>query len=126
MVESSLARRNPTASGSSTVRPQPGMIPTRAWVSANRARSDATRKSQASASSKPPVMATPLIGADDRVSACPGTGPWLHGLRRGAGLRAGTAGRQLLQVDARAERGVGAGEHDGREVVARVEVAQRS
>ena len=52
---------NPTASGSSTVRPQPGMIPTRAWVSANRARSDATRKSQASASSNPPVIATPLM-----------------------------------------------------------------
>ena len=61
MVDSSLARRTPTASGSRTVRPQPGMIPTRAWVSAKRARSEATRKSHASASSKPPVMATPLI-----------------------------------------------------------------
>ena len=74
MVESSLARRNPTASGRSTVSPQPGMIPTRAWVSAKRARSDATRKSQASASSKPPVMATPLIAPITGVSMS-GNGP---------------------------------------------------
>ena len=61
MADSSRARRTPTASASSTVRPHPGMMPTRAWVSANRARSDAIRKSQLRASSKPPVMATPLI-----------------------------------------------------------------
>ena len=41
--------------------PHPGMMPTRAWVSAKRARSDATRKSQVSATSKPPVTAAPLM-----------------------------------------------------------------
>jgi hypothetical protein len=57
----SRARRTPMAWGSSTVSPQPGITPTRVWVSPNLARSDATRKSQLSASSKPPVTATPLI-----------------------------------------------------------------
>ena len=47
--------------GSSTVSPHRGWTPTRAWVSAKRARSDATRKSQLRASSSPPVTATPLI-----------------------------------------------------------------
>ncbi len=42
-------------------RPQPGVMPTRAWVSANRALVEAISTSQARASSKPPVMATPLI-----------------------------------------------------------------
>src|SRR5215207_9910614 len=56
----SRARRWPIASASSTVSPHPGMIPTRACVSAKRARSDATRKSQVSATSKPPVTAAPL------------------------------------------------------------------
>ncbi len=41
-------------------RPQPGMMPTRACVSAKRALVEAINKSQASASSNPPVMATPL------------------------------------------------------------------
>ena len=45
---------------SSTVSPQPGITPTRACVSANRARSDAIRKSQPSATSNPPVTATPF------------------------------------------------------------------
>ena len=58
---SCLARRIPITSGSITVRPQPGSRPTRACVSAKRARSDAMRKSQASAISKPPVTAAPLM-----------------------------------------------------------------
>ena len=45
---------------SRTVNPQPGMTPTRACVSAKRARSEAMRKSQFSATSKPPVTATPF------------------------------------------------------------------
>ena len=57
----SRARRTPIAWGRSTVRPQPGITPTRVWVSPNLARSLAIRKSQLSASSNPPVMATPLI-----------------------------------------------------------------
>ena len=74
MVDISLARRTPMAAGSSTVRPQPGMMPTRAWVSAKRARSEATRKSQARATSKPPVIATPLIAPMTGV-AMVGNGP---------------------------------------------------
>ena len=42
-------------------RPQPGVIPTRAWVSAKRALVEQISTSQASATSNPPVMATPLI-----------------------------------------------------------------
>ena len=50
-------------------------MPTRAWVSAKRARSEATRKSQASASSKPPVTADAVDGADHGVAASAGAGP---------------------------------------------------
>jgi hypothetical protein len=57
----SFALRSPTDCGRNTLIPPPGVTPTRAWVSPNFARSDATRKSQASASSKPPVTAAPLI-----------------------------------------------------------------
>ena len=57
----SRARRTPIAWGRSTVRPQPGITPTRVWVSPNLACSLAIRKSQLSASSNPPVTATPLI-----------------------------------------------------------------
>ena len=56
----SRARRTPMARGSRTVRPQPGITPTRECVSPNLACSLATRKSQLSASSNPPVIATPL------------------------------------------------------------------
>ena len=56
----SRARRTPMACGNNTVSPQPGMMPTRECVSPNFACSDAMRKSQFSASSNPPVMATPL------------------------------------------------------------------
>ena len=42
------------------MRPAPGMAPTRAWVSAKRARSEAIRKSQDRQSSRPPVTAGPL------------------------------------------------------------------
>ena len=57
----SRARRTPIASTSRTAPPQPGCSPTRAWVSPNSARSEATRKSQLSAISRPPVIAGPLI-----------------------------------------------------------------
>ena len=57
----SRARRTPMACGKSTESPQPGITPTRAWVSPNLACSDAMRKSQLSASSNPPVTATPLM-----------------------------------------------------------------
>ena len=51
----------PTFCGNRTDSPQVGSSPTRAWVSANRARSEAIRTSQYSASSSPPVTAAPLI-----------------------------------------------------------------
>ena len=74
MSDISLARRTPIDWGRSTESPPPGSTPTRAWVSPKRARSDATRKSHCSASSKPPVTAAPLtapitglvIGAHNR------------------------------------------------------------
>ena len=56
-----IAVRRPTAAGSRTVRPQHGSTPTRAWVSAKVACSEAIRKSQCSASSSPPVTAEPLM-----------------------------------------------------------------
>jgi len=61
LSDSSLAREMPISRDSFWLSPQPGITPTRAWVSANRAFSLAIIMSQASATSNPPVMATPLI-----------------------------------------------------------------
>ncbi len=55
------ARPTPTFCGNRTLSPQVGSRPTRAWVSANRAFSEAIRMSQYRASSSPPVTAAPLI-----------------------------------------------------------------
>jgi hypothetical protein len=89
--ESSLARLTPISRGSLCDNPQPGRTPTRAWVSAKRAVSEAINRSHASASSKPPVTAAPLIA--------PITGP-------GKRLRAptGSAGPAGSIVDARSAR----------------------
>ena len=70
----SRARRTPIACGSSTVRPHPGITPTRVWVSPNLACSEATRKSQLRASSNPPVTATPLTAPISGLATC-GNGP---------------------------------------------------
>src|SRR6476469_3113589 len=51
----------PAFCGSRTDSPQVGSSPTRAWVSAKRACSEAIRMSQYSASSSPPVTAAPLM-----------------------------------------------------------------
>src|SRR5215471_15872372 len=51
----------PIARDSFWLSPQPGMMPTRACVSAKRASVDAISTSQPSASSKPPVIAKPLM-----------------------------------------------------------------
>src|ERR1051326_201603 len=59
--DSSLARKIPIKRGSFWLSPQPGRIPTRACVSANRPCGEASSRSQASATSNPPVIATPLI-----------------------------------------------------------------
>ena len=103
------------------MRPQPGITPTRVWVSPNLACSLAIRKSQLSASSNPPVTATPLIAP-------------ISGLvRRGNGprapLRAGgfsdpppepeliPVELELAEVEPGAERRIGTGEHDHAHVV---------
>ena len=68
------ARSTPMRAGSLMVMPPPGMTPTRPWVSANEARSDAMRKSQPRASSRPPVTAGPLMAPTIGV-AWPGSMP---------------------------------------------------
>ena len=70
----SRARRTPTASGSSTVRPQPGMTPTRAWVSAKRARSEATRKSHVERQLEAARDGDAVDGADHRLAWSRGRG----------------------------------------------------
>ena len=112
----SRARATPTRCGSSTVRPQPGITPTRECVSANRARSEATRKSQLSATSSPPVTATPLIAPISgfvRGGSAPGTAAAvvvaIVPCRR-VGPSVVLARAELLEVDAGRERRIGAGE----------------
>ena len=60
VIDSRRAIAAPTTRGSRAVIPPPGRIPTRAWVSANTARSEATRKSQPKSISRPPVNTAPL------------------------------------------------------------------
>ena len=62
------ARPGPIRLGRVMVRPPPGIAPTLACVSANRAASEATKMSQLNASSRPPVMAGPLTAAMMGVS----------------------------------------------------------
>ena len=98
------------------------------WVSPNLARSDATRKSQFSASSNPPVTATPLIapisGFDSR-----GSGPRVRCPEPESPVELSSfvsAGPELVQVEPGAERGVGTGEDehvDGRVAVGLLEQA---
>ncbi len=68
--DSSLARLIPIVRDSFCDSPQPGIIPTLAWVSANRAFSDPINTSQAKASSNPPVIATPLIAPTTGLRHC--------------------------------------------------------
>ena len=88
----SFARRTPIACCNNTVRPHPGITPTRVWVSPKRARSDATRKSQLSAISNPPVIAGPLIAPITGLSMS-GNGPRAVG--RGSSRSSTLAGRRL-------------------------------
>ena len=60
---SSFARARPTIRGSRCVPPAPGMTARRTSGRPSRARSDATRMSQQSASSRPPPSALPSIAA---------------------------------------------------------------
>ena len=76
--EISLAREIPISRGRIWLSPHPGRRPTRAWVSANQAAvAAAISTSQARASSKPPVMAWPLMApmigpaeGADRSASC--------------------------------------------------------
>ncbi len=101
--------------------PPPGITPTRAWVSAKRARSDAMRKSQHSASSRPPVTVGPLMAPMIGVS-CGGIIPTCRaGFALTLLLHRSELGGQRLEVHAGAERRVGSGEHHAADVVAPVE-----
>ena len=91
------------------MRPHPGMMPTRAWVSAKRACSDATRKSHASAISNPPVTATPFTAPMSSLVRG-GSAPRSVVPRSSRRARSRAPEPELLEVDARAERGIGAGE----------------
>ena len=110
----SFALRTPTTWGRNTLIPPAGITPTRACVSANAARSDATRKSHASASSKPPVTHGPLIAPMTGLAHLPERG---ERARSAASSAPPTRLRgvlpELAQVEAGAERGIGPGEdHD--------------
>src|SRR5262249_49627123 len=126
----SFARRRPTVWGRNTLIPPPGVTPTRAWVSPNVARSDATRKSQPRASSKPPVTAGPVIAPVTRLVIVHSTVKGLRGSSARPPARVAAVGAspprarvaptdevrgrgaELAEVEAGAERGVGAGEDD--------------
>ena len=113
MIDSSMARRTPMVCAMSTVIPPPGITPMRLCVSAKRATSDATRNVHCSATSKPPVTATPLIAPMIGLSIS-GKNRYSPLVSRG-GHRFDVGGprrlaRQLFQVHAGAERGIGAGE----------------
>ena len=85
-----------------------------ACVSANAARSDATRKSHASASSKPPVTHGPLIAPITGLVIFHERGERASRRdRRAPPTRFDRVAAELAQVEAGAERGIGAGEdHD--------------
>ncbi len=91
--------------------PPPGRMPTRAWVSANTARSEAMRKSQPSAISRPPVNTAPLIAPTIGVRILPVASMQL--CERNSAKYFSAVALRLLEVDAGAERRVGAREHDG-------------
>ena len=103
------------------------MIPTLAWVSANRARSDATRKSHASATSNPPVIATPLIAPISGVVTA-GIGPRTVDSSPAAPVSASASPRVLpssLRSSPAQKRRVRTGEDDRSHVVVGVEIADR-
>ncbi len=120
----SRARRTPIACGSSTVSPQPGITPTRVCVSPKRARSDATRKSQLSASSNPPVIAGPLTAPITGFSIG-GNGPPECVASVGVAAEVAAGRSELLEVEARAERRISAGEDHHVDVVTTVGLAEQ-
>ena len=111
----SRARRCPTASASSTVRPQPGMIPTRACVSAKRRTLRRDQEVAGQRDLEPAGHRRPVDRADHR----------LRRLRKRAVdllvglhdvLHVGVAA-EGLQIDSRAERRICTREHDRVDVV---------
>ena len=124
----SFARRTPMACGRSTVRPQPGITPTRVCVSPNFARSEAIEEVAVERELEAAGDGGAVDRADDRL---------LHQRERTvlagrrcaavgvAGAEVATRRAELLQVEARAERGIGAGEDDHVDVVAPVGLAKQ-
>ena len=110
VIDISRALRSPTARGSSAVSPHPGTTSSRAWVSANRARSDATTKVQLSAISSPPETHAPftaqIVGVIEARERRSGVGP-----QRPVD-RTALAPDLLLEVDAGGEDGVGRRDHE--------------
>ena len=105
----------PTFWGSRTDRPQVGSNPTRAWVSAKRAFSDAIRMSQYAASASPGDG-----GAVDRADhRC------AHGRPPGGDVGERRGAAEFLQVKARAEHRVGAGEYHDVDAFVGVGLGQR-
>ena len=81
MIESSAAFRTPTARGNNAVRPQAATTSSRAWVSAKRARSDATTNVQLSAISSAPVTHAPLTAQTTGVAVARSVAPGLVAAR---------------------------------------------
>ena len=128
VADSSRARRTPTAWGSRTVRPQSGMMPTRAWVSANARPLGRDEEVAAQSQLEPAGDGHAVDRPDDRLADERERTALLRrpvvvaeGLDRRSGARA-----QLLEVEPGAERGVGAGEDDDVDPVVAVEVADRA
>ena len=124
MVESSLARRTPTASGQVHGEPPPRHDPD-ASVGVGEARPLGRDEEVAGEGQLEPAGDRDAVdGADHRrvhVREGAAGGARLAG---GRGLAEGVAaGGELLEVDPGAERGVGAGEDDRGDVVALVELA---
>src|SRR6476661_3313599 len=107
----------PTFCGSRTDSPHVGSSPTRAWVSAKRACSEAIRMSQYSASSSPPVTAAPLMA--------PITGLVIGGH---CGEISGSCDESPSSLRSRPAQntGVGAGDDDDIDVVTGLRIAQRA
>ncbi len=112
MIDISDALRIPTARGSSAVRPQVATTPKRAWVSANRARSDAMTNVELSAISNPPDTHAPLTAQITGLLIARSARPGLFANCRSAGFAGAVAClRDLLEVDAGGEHRIDGGDH---------------
>ena len=114
----SFALASPTARGNSADIPHRGSAPSLAWVSANRARSDAMHDVAAEHELEAAGHARAVHRRDHRLPDRPQRGT-------GVGRRERRAERDdLLDVGARGEHGVDRGEHDHVDRVVAVDVAR--